>query len=338
MSITWSEGGWRDADFDQVSGGVCRNGVASGAGSNAAVFASEKSSEVHTGAVVCHTCSERLFPDGLPADYPDAFGMVGPEGSARVDQNATLFDTLLRRKANAQKRGFGKLLAETVSIARSRSLMRECVSTCAIDSTGYEAGHTSSYYGRRCGLKKRRFPKLTTVCDTRSYLYLSAVADRGPLPDDIEFKEAVREAYALQPFREILGDAGYDAEHHHWYVTHYLDARSVIPATRGRPTKSGKPPTGRYRRLMMLRFPRKKYGKRWHIESCFSQDKRVFGSQLHPHNYWSQCRALLLRVLVHNIAILLSLFHLFNRAEAFPFRIEHQWRSCALAGLHMGQC
>ena len=182
-------------------------------------------------------------------------------------------------------------------------LLPQCCAQTAIDSTGYEDGHTSEYYGKRSGLRKTHYPKLSILCDTRTHLYLAGLADQGPKPDDIEFRPTVMMAFSLQPFRELLADAGYDAEHHHRLVRRKLGARTVIPPTRGRPTT--RPATGHYRRLMQTHFPKKRYGQRWHAEGCFSQDKRRFGSWVNGHDYWSRSRKLLLRLLVHNVAIIL---------------------------------
>ena len=173
----------------------------------------------------------------------------------------------------------------------------------AIDSTGYEDGHASEYYGKRSGLKKTHFPKLSALCDTRTHLYLAGVADQGPKPDDIEFRRTVMMAFSFQPFGELLADAGYDAEHHHRFLRRTLGVRSIIPPSRGRPTT--RPATGHYRRLMQTRFPKERYGQRWQLESCFSQDKRRFGSWVNGHDYWSRSRKVCLRLLVHNLAFIL---------------------------------
>ena len=140
------------------------------------------------------------------------------------------------------------------------------------------------------------------LCDTRTHLYLSGLADQGPKPDDIEFRPTVIMGFAFQPFRELLADAGYDAERHHRLVRQVLGARSVIPPRRGRPTT--RPATGHYRRLMQTRFPKQRYGQRWQAESCFSQDKRRFGSWVNGRTYGSRNRKLYLRLLVHNLALI----------------------------------
>ena len=307
----------RDAFTDQVTTCLRRDRPESRRSRTATVLASEESAQVHAGPVVCDPGIAGLHEDRLPRGRGDAFGVDGPEGGVGPEAGAALLHLVLRRETPAEKRGFVELLAAAIEQARERGLIEERTETGAIDSTGYEAGRTSSYYGKRCGFKKSRYPKLTVVCDTKSYLYLSAVVDRGPLPDDREFQRAVREAFWLQPFDELLADAGYDSEWNHWYLREHLGVRSVIPPTRGRPTQ--KLPEQKYRRMMVSQFPKDRYGKRWHVESCFSQDKRRFGWQISAAGYWPQNRQLLLRVLVHNIAILLCPIHLFNRAALIPF-------------------
>jgi hypothetical protein len=84
---------------------------------------------------------------------------------------------------------------------------------------------------------------------------------------------------------------------------------------------------------MASHFPKEFYGQHWHLENGFSQDKRCFGSWVAGHGYWSRCRKLLLRILVHNLAIILRLHSpmsnsLFSTEQACPYL---KWR---LAGLY----
>jgi len=62
---------------------------------------------------------------------------------------------------------------------------------------------------------------------------------------------------------------------------------------------------GYYRRLMRRRFPRKTYGQRWQIETVFSMVKRNLGAALTARRYPSQNREIALRLLTHNLMILL---------------------------------
>ena len=141
------------------------------------------------------------------------------------------------------------------------------------------------------------------LCDTRTYLILAADGRIGPWPDDPSFEPLAARAHARLSFDTLLADAGYDSERAHRFVREALGARSVIPPLRGRPSITG--PKAFWRRKMWRRFPRKQYGQRWQVEALFSQDKRRFGSQLSGSTRQGQFGELCIRVLVHNIAIIL---------------------------------
>ena len=46
------------------------------------------------------------------------------------------------------------------------------------------------------------------------------------------------------------------------------------------------------------------YGQRWQAETTISMIKRRLGSAASARSYWSQCRALMLEAVAHNILIL----------------------------------
>ena len=200
------------------------------------------------------------------------------------------------------RRGFQQQLRNILAIARQRGLLKDCSPLVAIDSTGLESRHVSHYYGRRTGLRMPRFPKVSAVCDTRSHLFLAAVANRGPHSDHVEFGPAATQAYRNQPFAHLVADAGYDAESNHHLARSCFGARSTIAARQGRPSE--KLPTGAHRREMVTAFDQEAYRQRWQVESAFSQFKRRLGSALRARRYWSQCRETLLRLLVHNLMII----------------------------------
>ncbi|WP_417382890.1 transposase, partial [Gimesia sp.] len=88
----------------------------------------------------------------------------------------------------------------------------------------------------------------------------------------------------------------------HLFARQEHGMRTIIPATRGRPTK--KLPKGYWRRLMTTRLNSEKYGQRWQVETVNSMIKRMQGSALRARSYWSQCREIVLRTITHNIMIL----------------------------------
>lgn len=205
------------------------------------------------------------------------------------------------------------LLDQTLQQARprrKRSGGKVRVRRAALDASGFEAGHVSHYFVRRRakGSKAyqhttyRRFPKLGLLCDCDTHLILSAVATRGPGPDIIHFEKATLQALERCGLTTLYADAGYDAEWVHELSREYWLVRSIIPATIGRPTD--KPPTGHYRRQMAQRLHLTNYGQRWQAETTFSMIKRRQGSAVNAMTYWSQCRALMLMAITHNILIL----------------------------------
>jgi transposase len=148
------------------------------------------------------------------------------------------------------------------------------------------------------------YPKLSAVCDTQSHLFLSAVIDRGPMWDHVEFRQAVLEAFELQPFGHLVADAGYDAERNHGFVRYRLGATTTIRPCRTGPRSQGKP--GSYREEMINRFDKAAYAQRWQIESAFSQCKRRLGSALRARHVFSQHAEIRLRLLTHNLALVRS--------------------------------
>jgi hypothetical protein len=193
-----------------------------------------------------------------------------------------------------------------VSLARQQDLLAEANDLAAVDSTGLESRHVSTYFGRRSGRKYHRFPKVSQVIDTRSHLALAAVVDRGPKPDDIEFHPVVRQGHDRHPFAALAGDVGYDGEHHHRFL-HRLGVLGIIPPRRGRPAHS---PTHRpasfFRGFWHDHWPRVQhlYGQRWQVESRFSMEKRLLDSCLTARRRPAQDREAALRVLTLNLMIL----------------------------------
>jgi hypothetical protein len=221
-------------------------------------------------------------------------------------------------------RRIARLFAQVLAEAGDAGLLQAPSKRSAVDSTGLESRHQSRYFILRAGkrLKFSRYPKLTVVCDTDSHMILGAVVDRGPKVDHVEFEAVVRQAHGRWPFRELVGDAGYDGEAHHLLCRQELGVKTIIPAKSGRPANDpSHVPEGHYRRQMHEHFPRDDYGQRWQAESVFSRFKRCLGSSLRARRRWSQHREILARLLVHNLMLvnLWAQLDLFNRAGQPPF-------------------
>lgn len=257
---------------------------------------------------------------GVVAHLADHPALVETIELKKVPHFTTLQKASRRLLATDKAR---RLLDATV---RQQMGRRRRVRSAAIDSTGLQCGTASAYFVRR--RKKvgspwktvvyHRFPKLGVVCDTSNHFILAFHAGRGPRPDVDEFRPLVTEAVARVRLSLMTADAGYDSEPNHKFARDTWGIRTLIPPKHGRPTT--KPATGRYRRLMQVRFDRETYRNRVQVETVMSMIKRRQGSHVRGHKYWSQCRDLRLMALTHNIMILIF-FEVFYRAGLSPFML-----------------
>ena len=203
-----------------------------------------------------------------------------------------------------------RLLEATVRLHLGR---KRRVKRAAIDSTGLECSAASGYFVRRRSrvaepwktVVYHHYPKLGVVCDTCDHFILAGQFGRGPRPDVDEFRALVAEAMRIVSLAQLVADAGYDSEPNHKFARDEQGIRTIIPAKHGRPTD--KLPSGRYRRLMKVRFDRDAYRCRCQVETVISMIKRRQGAHVPGRSYHSQCRDLRLLVLTHNVMILLHI-------------------------------
>jgi hypothetical protein len=241
------------------------------------------------------------------ADHPDLWHLIGLKA---VPHYTTFQKAASRLLAALPGR---KMFDAVLGRAREARVLKRRVRLAAVDGTGMESRHTSRYYvKRRAGggdadpvRTYAHFPKVVFVVDCLSHLILAAEPGRGPGSDLVQFGRALSQAVRRARIDTLLADADFDAEWVHQAVRSH-GIRTIIPATRGRP--SDKPPAGRWRRRMKQQFGRLKarYGQRWQVETVNSMIKRRLGSALRARNHWSQCREIILRSITHNVMIVAS--------------------------------
>jgi hypothetical protein len=224
----------------------------------------------------------------------------------------------------ASKRLLTSPLADKLLESTVRAMQKnKKIQLAAVDSTGLEARHISKYFVRRKRVKQleiyentyyRRWPKLGISCDCSNHMVLSAITVRGPGVDVNQFERIVTPAAQKYDIDHILADAGYDSESNHRFARDHLNTKSIIPPKHGRPTLVSKPLKGKYRELMRTEFDKKTYGQRWQAETVMSMIKRNQGESLRSKTYWAQNREMMLKVLTHNIGIILFGKELFYRA------------------------
>jgi Transposase DDE domain len=240
----------------------------------------------------------------LLRDSPDLAKVIDLEKSPHFTTLQKAADRLLAFRPAR------RLLDQTIRLAKWQGNLRGKVPLAAIDGTGLETRHASTYYvKRRANTGKywqrttyQRFPKAGILCDCRSHLILAVVPGRGPGPDIHHFRAALDQALSRVRIAAVAADAGYDAERTHRFARNERGVRSLIPAKIGRQTT--KPASGYWRRQMQRRLHLTRYSQRWQVETVNSMLKRLMGSALRARSYWSQCREILLRTITLNIMIL----------------------------------
>lgn len=275
-----------------------------------------------------HRCSPKKFTqhqlfaclvlkEFLKLDYRGTESLLSdsPALRAAIDlRSAPDFTTLQKASRRLLKlSSVRRMLGDTLAKAKQMRVFKKRVRLAAIDASGFEAHHISSYFVRRRARNGkttgkwhsttyRRFPKLAVVCDCQTHLILAAVVERGPRPDFDHWISAMSQATDVATIATLLADAGYDAEWIHLAARLAFGVRTIIPPTHGRP--SSELPTGYYRRRMAKHFNRPLYCQRSQVETVFSMLKRRLGSAVNAYSPWSHRRALLLKVLTINIMIL----------------------------------
>lgn len=209
-------------------------------------------------------------------------------------------------------------------LVRWMSLGRALGFSCAIDSTLYDTHHRSRHYEQRLrhystqdknhansrrSRSARRTPKLSLSVATRCHAVLAARARTGMGSDAGDFEPLLRQTLRRCPrTRTVLADAGYDSHRNHQIAREELKVRSWIKTGNGRP--SSKPPASRYRRMMKKKLKGsqkgKPYGQRSQVETVNSMMKRNLGDSLRARTPAGRRKEQMLRVLTHNISLLLS--------------------------------
>ena len=268
----------------------------------------------------CLTLKNFLRTDyrGIVAHLADNSTLVETLGLAQIPHYTTLQKAAQRLLKSAPAR---RLLEATVRLQMGR---RRQVKRSAIDSTGLECSAASGYFVRRRSrdaetwktVVYHHYPKLGAVCDSDDHFILACQAGRGPRPDVDKFRPLVAEALRIVRLSQLAADAGYDSEPNHRFARDGHGVRTIIPAKHGRPTD--KLPTGRYRRLMKVRFDRAAYRRRSQVETVISMIKRRQGAHVSGRSYHSQCRDLRLLALTHNVMILVRV-EVFYRAVKMRF-------------------
>lgn len=184
-----------------------------------------------------------------------------------------------------------------------------------VDGTGNRANRASFYYvyrlesfARKNKKKKpgrpkkkrkvRRFIKTFPFVELRKQIPIGALFSRRQGSEAPYFKPVAKKAMKCgKPFKEILLDMGYDAEHVHEFIREEMNALSIIPA------RNEKVPVwktqGRYRKQMKRGYSKKKYHQRSKNETVNYVVKELMGDHVHALDWRLQNKELLFRYIMY---------------------------------------
>jgi hypothetical protein len=292
------------AYHDKITNSTGQSGLKNGKRIFAHILKSIFTQAFYPTPVICNLGSKAILKDGLSRHHPDVKGFFRLTQSLGLKEDTPLFHTLLCRKKADKKRAFEELLASVFNQANQAKLIEDCP-TAAIDATGLETRYTSRHFiycRRRESFYRRRWPKLTIVCDIKTHLIAGCIVTQGPSMDFPNLEKVMRQSQRNIHFDKLLADAGYDSEANHVFCREKLNIRSTVIAYN--PRRTNKLPTSKYRRQMATQFDGQSFGQRWQVESVFSRHKRLLGSALRNRMDISRERECLLRVLTHNMMII----------------------------------
>jgi transposase len=290
--------------YDQIADRISPAGITCRSRVSGYLFTSFFAPYLHPASIIRYSGLKTVSQDRLQGNNTDAAGLLGFTQSSGSQEDTLLLDSVLCRTKADKKRALENLLGSIFRQAHQTKLI-EKHPRAAIDATGLETRYTSQHFircRRRGSFYRRRWPKLTIVCDIKTHLIAGCIVTRGPSMDFPNLPKVMKQAQKYVHFDQVLADAGYDSETNHIFCREELKIRSTVIAYN--PRRSSKLPTAKYRRQMATEFDRSAYGDRWHVECVFSRHKRLLGSALRNRTADSRKRECLLRVLTHNLMIL----------------------------------
>lgn len=273
------------------------------------IFSQQVSARLYPATAIRYPDLATVLWDRLPRYCATATGFHRPQEHIRAYQVTTFHNAPESPAASGKKRAFDIILTEIFSDASTCGLI-ERLPDASIDSTGLENHFVSRHFIMRQGKRTsryRKWTKLTIVCHNKSHLIAAAVVSSGPSADCPYLPPAVRCAVKHLAIACLTGDAGYDCEDNHILCREQLGIGSTVIPVNERNRRTGKL-TGRYRRQMKNRFPKRNFNQRWQVESVVSRMKRRLGYALRARTDESRMAECLVRVLTYNLMLLYLLF------------------------------
>src|SRR5229473_145488 len=197
-------------------------------------------------------------------------------------------------------------------VEESASPLKAIESNFAVDSTGFSTSTYARWFDHKYGreMREQTWIKCHAMIGTLTNVVVSVEATAGTVSDCPVLPQLVNGAVA-RGFRlaEVSADKGYLAN----YNLESIEKAGAVPYIPFKINSQGEGPEA-WQRLWHLYSFRKSeflahYHQRSNVESTFSMIKRKFGAAVRAKLLHAQINEVLLKVLVHNLAVLVHSMH-----------------------------
>jgi transposase len=202
--------------------------------------------------------------------------------------------------------------------------MRVIESQFAFDSTGLTTHRYARWVDDRTKEEKilRQWVKIHLGCGVTSNIVTTAVVTRGEASDSRQFGHLVNKTACNFNMSAVSGDSAYLSGENMRYVV----AAGALPLLRFKSNNVLDPYKSKsniWENLLRLYKERhwvymSHYNKRNNVEATFSMIKRKFGEHLLTTDHQAQISEALLKVLCHNICVLIQSFYELDVPITFP--------------------
>jgi len=198
-------------------------------------------------------------------------------------------------------------------ITKSSLALRLIETSFAVDSTGFSTSQFARWFSFKYGKESnfRIWLKAHIMCGTKTNIVTSVEVTRGSASDTKQFNTLVSQTAENFEVEEISADKAYSSRDNLKHVKE-IGAMPYIPfKTNSKSTSRGLPFWNKmwhYYNLHREEFLQH-YHKRSNVETAVYMIKTKFGSRLRSKDRVSQTNELLLKVLCHNICVVIQEVH-----------------------------
>jgi len=180
----------------------------------------------------------------------------------------------------------------------------------AADGTGFGAPNKSRWINIRLERKKHKdYKKLHAICGTYTNIIVSAKVTRANKNDSLQFKELLKEIAEEFNIKEVSADKGYISRENAQAVADLGAIPYIMPRKNVKATAKGHYPAW-HKMIRLFKDHENRflahYHQRSNIESTFSMIKSKFSPYIKNKKFKSQENEILLKVVCHNISVLIS--------------------------------